>query len=89
LGRYRLVLVTNLREFSLVGPDTTGGEATLESLRLTDSEAAFTRRLARPRAFAREAGAGLGEYLTRGFSPGHLSHKLTPVVRTAARVAVW
>ena len=28
-GRYRLVLVTNLREFSLVGPDTTGGETTL------------------------------------------------------------
>ena len=71
-GRYRLVLVTNLREFSLVGPDGAGGETTLESFRLADSEAAFARRLARPRAFAREVGAGLGEYLARA-----LSHRTT------------
>ena len=67
-SRYRLVLVTNLREFSLVGPDAAGGETTLESFRLADSEAAFARRLARPRAFAREVGAGLGEYLARALS---------------------
>ena len=67
-GRYRLVLVTNLREFSLVGPDTTGGETTLESFRLADSEAAFARRLARPRTFAHEVGTGLGEYLARALS---------------------
>ena len=71
-GRYRLVLVTNLREFSLVGPDAAGGETTLESFRLADSEAVFARRLARPRAFAHEAGAGLGEYLARA-----LSHRAT------------
>ena len=68
-GRYRLVLVTNLREFALVGPDAAGGEATLESYRLAESEAAFARMLERPRALARgAAGAGLGEYLARALS---------------------
>ena len=68
-GRYRLVLVTNLREFALIGPDAAGGEATLESYRVAESEAAFVRMLERPRAFARgAAGAGLGEYLARALS---------------------
>ena len=67
-GRYRLVLVTNLREFALIGPDAAGGEATLESFRLAGSDAEFARRLERPRAFARETGAGLGEYLARALS---------------------
>ena len=67
-GRYRLVLVTNLCEFALVGPDASGGEATLESFRLAESDAEFTARLERPRAFAREVGPGLGEYLCRALS---------------------
>ena len=67
-GRYRLVLVTNLREFGLVGPDPGGGEAMLESFRLAESEEAFARRLEHPRAFARAVGAGLGEYLARALS---------------------
>ena len=67
-GRYRLVLVTNLREFGLVGPDSDGGEAMLESFRLAESEEAFARRLEHPRAFARAVGAGLGEYLSRTLS---------------------
>ena len=67
-GRYRLVLVTNLREFDLVGPDADGGEAMLESFRLAESEEAFARRLEHPRALARAVGAGLGEYLSRALS---------------------
>ena len=67
-GRYRLVLVTNLREFSLVGPDASGAETTLETFCLTDSDDEFTRRLESPRTFAREVGAGLGEYLARALS---------------------
>ena len=67
-GRYRLVLVTNLREFGLVGPDPDGGEAMLESFRLAESEEAFARRLENPRAFARAVGPGLGEYLSRALS---------------------
>ena len=67
-GRYRLVLVTNLYEFGLVGPDPDGGETMLESFRLAEGEEAFARRLEHPRAFARAVGAGLGEYLSRALS---------------------
>ena len=67
-GRYRLVLVTNLREFGLVGPDPDGGETMQESFRLAESEEEFARRLEHPRAFARAVGAGLGEYLSRALS---------------------
>ncbi len=66
--RYRLVLVTNLREFMLVGDDAQGREATLESFRLAGSEAEFERRLQAPRVFARNIGTGLGEYLCRALS---------------------
>ena len=67
-SRYNLVLVTNLLAFKLVGRDKTGGEATLESFRLADSEEAFDRRLGKPRVFAREVGTALGEYLRRALS---------------------
>ena len=67
-GRYRLVLVTNARDFVLVGEDTHGKPATLETLRLAGSEDEFLRRLEKPRAFARDAGARLGEYLARALS---------------------
>ena len=68
--RYHLVLVTNLREFELVGQGTAGEELTLETFRLADSEEALDRALEKPRAFANRVGAGLSEYLCRG-----LSHK--------------
>ena len=68
--RYHLVLVTNLREFELVGQGAAGEEVTLETFRLADSEAALDRALEKPRAFANRVGAGLSEYLCRG-----LSHK--------------
>ena len=66
--RYRLVLVTNTRDFVLVGEDTTGQPATLETFRLAESAEAFDRLLATPRVFARQVGAGLGEYLARTLS---------------------
>ena len=66
--RYDLVLVTNLREFTLVGPNPGGGERILESFRLAESAEDFHRKLEKPRAFAREVGAGLGEYLCRALS---------------------
>ena len=66
--RYRLVLVTNTRDFVLVGEDTTGHPTTLETFRLAESAEAFDRLLETPRAFSRQAGAGLGEYLCRALS---------------------
>ena len=62
---YRQVLVTNTREFVLVGSDESGRPVRLETLRLAASEEEFDRQLAMPREFARSAGAGLGEYLCR------------------------
>ena len=67
-GRYGLVLVTNTRDFVLVGEDAAGQPAKLETLRLADSAEEFDRRLETPRAFAGEVGAGLGEYLCRALS---------------------
>ena len=66
--RYRLVLVTNTRDFVLVGEDTDGHPATLETFRLAPTAEDFARRLETPRTFARAVGAGLGEYLCRALS---------------------
>ena len=66
--RYRLVLVTNTRDFVLVGEDATGQPAKLEMFRLAKDADEFHRRLDHPRAFARDVGAGLGEYLARALS---------------------
>ena len=66
--RYRLVLVTNLRDFVLVGQDASGRPSKLETFRLAEDADDFTRRLEKPRAFAREAGPRLGEYLGRALS---------------------
>ena len=65
---YRLVLVTNTRDFMLLGEDTEGRPVKLETFRLADSEIEFDALLLKPRAFAREVGAGLGEYLCRALS---------------------
>ena len=67
-ARYRLVLVTNLREFRLVGPDATRGQTTLEAFRLAETAAEFHRKLEKPRAFAQEVGGRLVEYLARVLS---------------------
>ena len=67
-GRYRLVLVTNTRDFVLVGEDADGLPAKLESFRLAGGAEEFERLLRTPRAFARRVGAGLGEYLGRALS---------------------
>ena len=66
--RYRLVLVTNTRDFVLLGENAQGEPVKLETFRLAASAEAFEERLEKPRVFAREAGAGLGEYLSRALS---------------------
>ena len=52
----------------LVGEDAQGNPVKLETFRLAESEQAFHSRLETPRAFARDVGAGLGEYLCRALS---------------------
>ena len=67
-NRYRLVLVTNTRDFVLVGEDAAGRPAKLETFRLAEDAEDFRRRLENPRTFVQEVGAGLGEYLGRALS---------------------
>ena len=67
-SRYQLVLVTNLREFRLVGPDPARGQKTLETFRLADTATDFHQKLQHPRAFARDVGARLVEYLARALA---------------------
>ena len=66
--RYRLVLVTNIRDFVLLGEDAQGRPAKLETFRLAGSAAAFESKLQHPRTFACDVGAALGEYLGRALS---------------------
>ena len=70
--KYRLVLVTNTRDFVLLGEDASGNPAKLERFSLAESVAEFGALLQKPRSFARKVGAGLGEYLCRA-----LSHRAT------------
>ena len=67
-GRYGLVLVTNTRDFVLVGKDAAGQPAKLETFRLAGSVHEFDARIETPRAFARQVGTALCEYLARAFS---------------------
>ena len=57
-GRYRLVLVTNLRNFVLVGADAGGSPAKLETFTLAEDAEDFWRNVETPRAFARRGRRG-------------------------------
>ena len=65
---YRLVLVTNTRDFVLLGEDGAGRPVKLESFRLAASDAEFEQLLQTPRASAGKVGSGLWEYLSRALS---------------------
>ena len=66
--RYGLVLVTNTRDFVLVGQGLEGNPQKLESFHLAQSTDDFHRKLEKPRRFASENGAALGEYLARALT---------------------
>ena len=55
-SRYRQVLVTNYRDFLLVGADAEGNRAILETYRLARDEQDFWRKAAHPRAAADQQG---------------------------------
>lgn len=66
VDRYGLVLVTNLREFILVGRAAEGtGTRVLETLRLSETESGFWARVQQPRKYAEDASEGLTEFLRR------------------------
>lgn len=63
--RYRQVLVTNYRDFILIGQDSAGRPTKLEPYHVTDSEVAFWAAVQNPRKLAQEHGERLTEYLKR------------------------
>ena len=65
VGDYGQVLVTNLRDFLLVGRDDHGQPQVLETFRLAPSEAEFWAQTAHPRTFAAAQGPRLLEFLQR------------------------
>ncbi|MCE5191553.1 MAG: N-6 DNA methylase [Actinomycetia bacterium] len=66
VDRYGLVLVTNLRDFALVGRNPDGvGVRTLETCSLAKSETVFWGMAQQPRKYAESAGEGLTEFLRR------------------------
>ena len=93
--RYQLVLVTNYRDFMLVGKDSAGKPVKLESYRLAESEDGFWIKAAHPKKFAQEYGETFAEYLQRASlqaapvsSPRDLAWFLASYARTAsARIA--
>ena len=64
----KLVLVTNLRQFALVGQDGDGAKTTLERYSLADSAADFDDLLQHRTRAANRHGVALGEYLLRVMS---------------------
>ncbi|PYV30335.1 MAG: DNA methyltransferase, partial [Acidobacteria bacterium] len=63
--RYSQVLVTNYRDFVLVGRDGDGKPVRLESFRLAEDQKKFWAAAAHPRALADKVGARFQEYLLR------------------------
>ena len=67
-GLYRLVLVTNTRDFVLLGEDANDNPTKLETFRLAASAAEFDNQLQHPRSLANKTGPALAEYLGRALS---------------------
>ncbi|MFZ1415423.1 MAG: hypothetical protein WAS73_12715 [Defluviicoccus sp.] len=65
---YRLVLVTNYRDFLLIGEDQAGQAAKLEGYRIADGERAFWACAATPQKTARTIGKAFAEYLKRALT---------------------
>ncbi|MCC8999488.1 MAG: DNA methyltransferase, partial [Candidatus Contendobacter sp.] len=64
-NHYRQVLVTNYREFAVLGTDTEGMPVLLERYSLADSEAAFWAATAMPKATVTAHDERFGDYLKR------------------------
>jgi hypothetical protein len=67
-GAYRLVIVTNLRDFLILGETVNGQIAKLETFRLAMSEAEFWAMVAIPQKSAKKVGRAFGEYLSRALA---------------------
>jgi hypothetical protein len=67
-GAYRLVIVSNLRDFLIVGEGPKGEATKLEGFRLAPNAKAFWDMVATPRKSAEQIGRAFGEYLKRALT---------------------
>jgi SAM-dependent methyltransferase len=67
-GAYRLVIVTNIRDFLIIGEGPDGRAANLESFRLAADAKTFWDMVAAPRKAADRIGRAFGEYLKRALT---------------------
>ncbi len=67
-GAYKLVVVTNLRDFLIIGEGPTGAATKMESFRLAPDYKAFLDLIASPRKSAAKVGAPFAEYLRRAMT---------------------
>ena len=64
-GKYGLVLVTNYRDFVLIGKDAAGNPIKLETLRLAETEHSFWTQASHSRKATEKCGERFVQYLTR------------------------
>jgi hypothetical protein len=67
-GAYRLVIVSNLRDFLIMGEGPNGDATRLEGFRLAPDAKAFWDMVATPRKSAEHIGRAFGEYLMRALT---------------------
>ena len=65
---YRLVIVTNLRDFLIIGEEPNGRAGKRESFRLAKDAASFWELVSTPRKSAERIGHAFGEYLKRALT---------------------
>ena len=65
---YRLVIVTNFRDFLILGEGVEGRATKLESFRLAANASAFWEMVATPKQSAQRIGRAFGEYLKRALT---------------------
>src|SRR5690606_4917790 len=67
-GKYRLVIVTNLRDFLIIGEAPNGKPEKRESFRLAKDAKSFWDLVSTPRKSAQRVGRAFGEYLKRALT---------------------
>ena len=90
--RYRQVLVTNLRQFALVGLDLDGHAVILEKYELANNDANFWKMTMRPKMYDEVHGPRLTEYLRRVMlhaAPLAAPEDVAPFLASYARDALF
>lgn len=66
--KYRLVIVTNLRDFQIIGDSPTGQPVRLEKFSLTPDAASFWTLIKTPTSSAKKVGSAFGEFIRRALT---------------------